>query len=110
MEHLDLDALNTLKQVMEDDFPLLVDTFIQDSSTRIASLRELIQGNDADLIRRAAHSFKGSSSNLGAIQLSALCAAIEKKALAGNFNGLAADLAELEGEFARVEQSLRALT
>ena len=108
MEHLDLDALNTLKPVMEDDFPLLIDTFIQDSSSRIANLRQLIQGNDADLIRRMVHSFKGSSSNLGALQLAALCAAIEKKVLAGNFNGLAADLAELEHEFAQVEQSLRA--
>jgi HPt (histidine-containing phosphotransfer) domain-containing protein len=110
MEHLDLDALHTLKQVMEDDFSLLVDTFIQDSSSRIATLRQLVQGNDADLIRRTAHSFNGSSSNLGALQLSALCSAIEKKALAGNFNGLAADLAELENEFAKVEQSLRSYT
>jgi HPt (histidine-containing phosphotransfer) domain-containing protein len=110
MEHLDLDALHTLKQVMENDFSLLVDTFIQDSSSRIATLRQLVQGNDADLIRRTAHSFKGSSSNLGALQLSALCSAIEKKALAGNFNGLAADLAELENEFAKVEQSLRSYT
>ncbi|WP_049629923.1 Hpt domain-containing protein [Cellvibrio sp. pealriver] len=107
MEHLDLDTLNTLKQVMEDDFSLLVDTFIQDSSDRIASLRQLIEGADADQIRRAAHSFKGSSSNVGALQLSALCAAMEKKALAGNFNGLAADLSQIEIEFAKVEDSLR---
>lgn len=107
MEHLDLDTLNTLKQVMEDDFSLLVDTFIQDSSDRITSLRQLIQGTDADLIRRAAHSFKGSSSNVGALQLSSLCAAMEKKALAGNFDGLSADLSQIENEFAKVEGALR---
>lgn len=109
MEHLDFDTLNTLKQVMEDDFSLLIDTFIQDSSDRIASLHQLIQGADANLIRRAAHSFKGSSSNIGALHLSALCSAVEKKALAGNLDGLVTDLARIESEFAKVEASLRAL-
>jgi histidine phosphotransfer protein HptB len=107
MEHLDHETLHTLKQVMEDDFSLLIDTFIQDSAERIASLHSLIQGSDIDLIRRAAHSFKGSSSNIGAQYLSALCSAVEKKALANRFDGLADDLAGIEQEFAKVKVSLR---
>jgi len=108
MEHLDYDTLNTLKQVMEDDFALLIDTFVQDSSDRIQTLRKVITGTEADLIRRAAHSFKGSSSNIGAPQLSSLCSALEKKVLANNFNGLADDLHAIEHEFAQVEILLRA--
>lgn len=106
MEHLDYDTLNTLKQVMEDDFNLLLDTFRQDSIERLKKLREVIQGNDADLIRRAAHSFKGSSSNIGAQQLSALCATLEKKALAGNFQGLEDDVQTIEQEFLLVQSLL----
>jgi histidine phosphotransfer protein HptB len=106
MDHLDYDTLNTLKQVMEDDFQLLIDTFRQDSLDRLTKLRELTQGTDADLIRRAAHSFKGSSSNIGALELSALCAALEKKALAGNLHGLAEDLQCIEQEFLRVQRLL----
>lgn len=109
MEHLDYETLKTLKDVMEDDFALLIDTFIQDSSERIRTLHDVIQGTDADLIRRAAHSFKGSSSNIGAPQLSALCSALEKKALASNFDGLANDLSGIEQEFAQVQLLLRAL-
>jgi HPt (histidine-containing phosphotransfer) domain-containing protein len=109
MEHLDYETLNTLKDVMEDDFALLIDTFIQDSTERIRTLGDVIQGTDADLIRRAAHSFKGSSSNIGAPQLSALCSSLEKKALDNNFDGLANDLADIEQEFAQVQQLLRAL-
>lgn len=109
MEHLDYETLKTLKDVMEDDFALLIDTFIQDSIERIRTLHEVIQRTDADLIRRAAHSFKGSSSNIGAPQLSALCSAIEKKALAGNFDGLVDDLFCIEQEFAQVLPLLRAL-
>ena len=110
MEHLDYDTLNTLNQVMEDDFALLIDTFVQDSTERIRTLRDVIQGTEADLIRRAAHSFKGSSSNIGAMQLSALCAAVEKKALANNFDGLCSDVDEIEREFAQVVVSLRSFS
>jgi HPt (histidine-containing phosphotransfer) domain-containing protein len=110
MEHLDYDTLNTLKQVMEDDFALLIDTFVQDSNDRIQTLHKVIKGTEADLIRRAAHSFKGSSSNIGAPQLSSLCSALEKKVLANNFDGLADDLLEIEQEFARVEVLLRSVS
>lgn len=106
MQHLDHETLNTLKQVMEDDFSLLLDTFKQDSADRLKKLREVIQGTDADSIRRAAHSFKGSSSNIGAQQLSAFCAALEKKALAGNLQGLAEDVDQIEQEFLLVQSSL----
>jgi histidine phosphotransfer protein HptB len=109
MIHLDRDTLNSLKQVMEDDFGLLISTFVQDSQDRIQKLRMIIETNDADLIRRTAHSFKGSSSNIGAPHLSALCAALEKKALVNNFDGLAQDLREIEEEFARVNILLGSL-
>jgi HPt (histidine-containing phosphotransfer) domain-containing protein len=108
MEHLDYEILDTLKQVMEDDFALLIDTFIQDSTDRINTLHQVIKGTDADSIRRAAHSFKGSSSNIGAFHLSSLCAAMEKKALGGNLAGLHADLQLIEQEFAQVVPLLRA--
>lgn len=109
MEHLDYDTLNTLKQVMEDDFDLLIETFIQDSSDRIITLRDVIGGTESDSIRRAAHSFKGSSSNIGALQLTVLCANLEKKVMANDFAQLSDDLVAIELEFAQVEKLLRAL-
>jgi len=107
MEHLDYDTLNTLKQVMEDDFELLIDTFVLDSNDRIQTLHRVIKDNQADLIRRAAHSFKGSSSNIGAPRLASLCSALEKKVLTNNFDGLLDDLRAIEREFAQVEILLR---
>jgi len=107
MSHLDYDALNTLKDVMEDDFNLLIETFIQDSTERLLKLQAIIHSENADLIRRAAHSFKGSSSNIGAMPLSGLCAALEQKALAGDFGSLDEDLHGIEAEFAQVEALLR---
>ena len=109
MNHLDYDALNTLKDVMEDDFSLLIDTFIQDSTERLQKLQTIITSGNADLIRRAAHSFKGSSSNVGAMNLSSLCAALERKALEGNLVGLDESLRSIEEEFARVQILLQEL-
>lgn len=109
MEHLDYDTLNTLKDVMEDDFALLMDTFVQDSTDRIRTLREVIKSTDADPIRRAAHSFKGSCSNIGALQLSAMCAALEKKALENNLHNLTSDLDAIEQEFNQVQTLLLSL-
>jgi len=106
MNHLDYPVLDSLKEVMEDDFVLLLETFIQDSNERIEKLQTLVTSDDKDAIRRAAHSFKGSCSNVGAAHLTTLCAALEKKALAGNLAQLSDDLAEIEAEFAQVRSLL----
>lgn len=107
--HLDRDIVTTLQEVMEGDFALLVETFLNDSSDRIRALHELIPQCDADVIRRAAHSFKGSSSNIGAARLAELCSNLETQALAGNFDVLPQQLTEIESEFTRVATLLQTL-
>jgi len=108
-QHLSYDVLNSLKDIMEDDFVLLIDTFIQDSQSRLQALQELVGGNDRDSIRldsilldsirRDAHSFKGSCSNLGALRLASFCAVLESKALNKSVDDLGVDLAEIKEEF-----------
>ena len=112
--HLSYDVLNSLKDIMEDDFVLLIDTFIQDSQSRLQALQELVGGNDSDSlhldsirldsirldsIRRDAHSFKGSCSNLGALRLASFCAVLESKALNKDAADLGVDLADIKEEF-----------
>lgn len=108
-QHLSYDVLNSLKDIMEDDFVLLIDTFIQDSQSRLQALQELVGGNNLDSIRldsilldsirRDAHSFKGSCSNLGALRLASFCAVLESKALNKSVDDLGVDLAEIKEEF-----------
>jgi len=105
-QHLSYDALNSLKEIMEDDFNFLIDTFIQDSQDRLEVLHGLVGSNDFDAIRRASHSFKGSCSNLGALRLASLCAALERKALEKEVASLSPDLAEIEEEFLVVQQMM----
>jgi histidine phosphotransfer protein HptB len=104
--HLDYDALNTLKEIMEDDFVLLVETFIQDSSLRLQTLHDLMGSSDYDAIRRAAHSFKGSCSNIGALRLTSLCSAVERKGFAGSAEAMNEDIALIEEEFTLIHKML----
>jgi histidine phosphotransfer protein HptB len=108
VQHLDYDALNSLKDVMEGEFGFLIDTFIQDSSDRLDKLYTLIGTDNIDAIRRAAHSFKGSCSNLGALHLANLCAALERKARENDLSTLGEDLADIEAEFLVVKQRMLA--
>ena len=106
-QHLDFDALNALKDIMEGDFVFLVETFLRDSADRVTTLQSLVLTQDADAIRRAAHSFKGSSSNMGALQLANFCAQLEHKGLAADLSGVVDDMRIIEEEFHVVESLLK---
>ena len=47
-QNLDMDALNELKQVMGDEFSLLVETFEADSLVRIEGIKEAVAEGDPD--------------------------------------------------------------
>lgn len=108
MEHIDQQALITLKEVMEDDFALLIHTFLQDSENRLKILNDLVAAPDAESLRRTAHSFKGSCSNVGALLLAAYCAELEKKGLNQEFINLQSDLEKIQNEFEQVKTLLLA--
>ena len=97
--HLDLELLSELREVMEDEFSTLIDTFLADSEER---LRRLTVAVDANQVLETAHSFKGSSSNMGAIRLADLCHELELKAQGQNLSGAEALVAEIDREFAFV--------
>lgn len=107
MNHLDATTLATLKEIMGDDFALLLHTYIQDSNERLSAIHALITTADAERIRRAVHSVKGSSSNIGAFHLSELCAALEQRAARGELRSAASDLHTIEREFRAVEAELQ---
>lgn len=105
--HLDQEALAELQDVMEHEFDILINTYIRDSSDRIASLRSALAQDDADAFSKAAHSFKGSCINIGAPRLGALCFEAEK---AGRENrlGKAEEMVDaIDNEFRQVEETLR---
>lgn len=97
--HLDYTVLSALKEVMEDEYPLLLDTFLQDSAIRVEHLHH---ARDSRELGQAAHSFKGSSSNMGALQLARLCQELEARAQGGPFEGLEDLVNRIDSEFVTV--------
>lgn len=97
--HLDHDVLSTLQEVMEDGYPLLLETFLSDSQER---LRQLRKADDANQLIATAHSLKGSSSNMGAIHLAELCHQLEQQAKELSLGGIEKLVAEIDGELAIV--------
>jgi len=75
--HLDDAVLASLQDVMEDEYPILLDTFVADSEERLRLLHHAQDEGNAQELRLAAHSFKGSCSNMGAVLLAGLCKELE---------------------------------
>lgn len=96
-EHLDLDALAELKDIMDEEFVMLLETYLVDADIKLAELAKAVARQDAPAITSLAHSLKGASSNVSAVQLAGLCKILEHK---GRDN----DLTDLEGCYSRIVQ------
>lgn len=103
---IDTDQLAELKMVLEDEFEVLVRTFMEDSETRLETLASALGAGATEEVRSAAHSLKGSCGNLGAAALMNLCKEIEDSARAGELGGLDTCLAAAREEYARVRACL----
>lgn len=105
-KHLDSSVLSTLQDVMEDEYPTLLDVFIKDSEQRVAQLRQVFDAPAPDLqaLSLNAHSFKGSSSNMGALQLSDLCRRLEEQARREQPDGLEELIEQISREYLTVRR------
>ncbi|HIE02579.1 MAG TPA: Hpt domain-containing protein [Thiotrichaceae bacterium] len=62
----------------------LIDLFINELPNYINELQQAINSGDGEAVFLAAHKFKGSSSNLGAVGMVALCRQLEAIGRAGD--------------------------
>ena len=80
---IDPEAIENLRALNPDDGDSflrdIVGIFLEDTPQRLAELRESLATGDQHRFSRAAHSIKGSSSNLGANQLRAISEVLEQK-------------------------------
>ena len=107
MSHLDSETISMLKEVMEDGFVTLLQTYLDDSKSRIAALHQALDAGDSDAVRRTAHSLKGSSGNLGAKRMAELCLHVENCGKDGNLDGLADEIGKIEIEFTAVSDIMQ---
>tara|TARA_R110002096_G_scaffold60131_1_gene150191 strand:- start:35844 stop:36200 length:357 start_codon:yes stop_codon:yes gene_type:complete len=107
--HLDEEALAELQDVMENEFPLLIQTYLNDSKERIESLKAAMNVGDADAFARTAHSFKGSCINIGAPHLGELCKEAETAGKNERLSDVSPVLQAIEEEFQQVTDALKEL-
>ena len=89
--------------------PRLARTFLDSTPALFDQLRAALEAGQLDNARNAAHTLKTSNANLGALEMSALCARIEAHAHGHQPTAALACLPEAEMRFARVLEAVTAL-
>jgi CheY-like chemotaxis protein len=110
-EPLDEGVLTGLRELGDADLLSELSTmFLDDASSRLAALREAVEGGDAKSVEQIAHALKGSSSNMGAKRMAKICAELEYVGASGDLSYAPELLGRLEEEFSRVRPALEAET
>lgn len=93
---VDQQVLASLKELMEEEFPALVNSYIEDAPKLLADILSSSKEAEREVLVRAAHTLKSSSSNLGAKQLATIAEAIETQGQAGKLGAAAALIPSLK--------------
>ncbi len=107
---IDRSVLNTLRDLQIEGKPdilvRIITAYLKSAESLVATLRESLAASELDVARKAAHSLKSSSANVGALALSALSKELEMC----NNNSTVAFVSDLvsaiEAEFVRVKAAL----
>ncbi|WP_432383618.1 response regulator [Duganella sp. P38] len=83
--------------------------FVHDTPAQLRTIRQAIASDDAGQLRKAAHSLKSSSANVGAHALAQRCKEAEQLGRNNTTAGAAALLADMERSFQAARQALGAL-
>jgi histidine phosphotransfer protein HptB len=86
----------------------VIGIFVEDTPVRLKELRDSHAAGDQTTFTRAAHSIKGSSSNVGAKRLCLIAQALEADSRT-SIDGLDSRLGELEASLAEVKAALERL-
>lgn len=82
--------------------------FLADAEVRVASLRVALTARDAVAVVQAAHTLSGASANLGATELSRMCATLAVPGAVGDLVARMAMVDSVEAELERVRCALAA--
>jgi two-component system, sensor histidine kinase and response regulator len=85
----------------------VVELYLSSTPTLLQTLREAESGGDAEKLKAAAHSFKSSSANLGALKLADVCKELETLGRAGSTVGALPLLMQVEEEYRMVREALQ---
>ena len=75
--HLDTRTVEELRELMQEKFRAIIETYMRDTPIRFKTMRDAITAGNPEQLYRAAHSLKAASASLGANGLSELARQLE---------------------------------
>ncbi len=109
LDHSVIAGLRHLSEPGQPD-PLkeLAELFLLDAAPRLDRIETALRAGDASAVAAAAHTVKGSASNLGAHRLARLLLALEKLVKAGDIDLARKEFPGIQMEFGRVRSAIEA--
>jgi len=106
---IDRAVLNNLLTMFNGDKTFVyevIGTYLADGARLVAGLEQALAAGKGEDLRRAAHSLKSNSANLGAITLAELSRELEALGKTGMLSEAAPTAAQIKAEFERVKAAL----
>jgi HPt (histidine-containing phosphotransfer) domain-containing protein len=103
--------LERLEEAFEDDTTGIADLLEMALGTgekHRRALEEGIAAGDTEVVRRAAHSIKGSAGNIGAYEVMRLAAELDERARAGDLSDARARIDAIAAAYEQVAREVRA--
>jgi len=104
----DVSVQDSLKELMQDDYRLLVETFLADAERRLTDLSAALADQRWEAFRQSAHSFRGSCGNMGALALEQACSIAERAGLESDPLAASSALSDLQRLHARIVPLMQA--
>jgi HPt (histidine-containing phosphotransfer) domain-containing protein len=108
MRHINYDVLNDLAEILEEDFPKIIESFITSSSNILETIPVSLINDDINSFALKIHSLKGSCRNIGAECLADLCMCDEENVKNNRIDQIDPSLKEIRKEFEFVQRDLLA--
>ncbi len=86
----------------------MIDAFLAEAPQLLAQIKQAIEQGDAETLRMAAHTLKGSGGNMGARPVQQLSRTLEKMARQGVLEGAVEIFQALEREYERAREVFEA--
>ncbi|MGH8762790.1 MAG: response regulator, partial [Nitrosospira sp.] len=110
---LNANAVARLRALGEVTEPSLMSriftSFLNEGAERIKLLRISLDGSDAKLLRKTAHTLRGASLSIGALHMAELAQQLEALDKAHSAAGAGALIEQIEGEFERIKAEIAKL-
>jgi len=109
---IDMPTINQLLDLIGDDpadLSEVIDCYVEGAPVLIEQLRGSVEASDIEVMRRASHTLKSSARDLGALQLSLLCDALEHRCRNGDVADVSDSIVAIESAEIAAREHLSAL-